>query len=466
MKLVGNSSTVCQIDGKWRYPLPQCLGKPVALQLRFLLVRTCRIPWSFESKGCRRGKCFDCSALRRTSGLPREGVFGFRKRYSCAVHGGATRGRTPGRMRSAIRIPQQLQSGGLQQRYLDQHPQMRTCTVKRRHAVSKSTNQFCRCKHLPKPPKNGMVIAPKMEHNMKARFKCKDGFVIKGKEFIECSYGNWTGEIPICQEVYCPYPGLVEHGKILLVGNMGLYDYRPYVRKIANNKQIMYDCDKGYVLEEGPPGATCLGGKWSPSQLPRYVTPSHPHWLTPAFCRCVLGQHPRLRWSRRRRSIIMEGYKRAFMRHHKLIYDRRDKDYWQHMWDMGSPSLGRRLLRRRRALKGGSSSRAVGLSVKGSGGSLNLRRGNKKTIEPDLAFEKKQHKHKMRIPCDPLSSEPYVNIEVVKHGRDPNVSFSSGTVVKIACGKGYGSNMPVNKTAKCVRGKWRPRKPSCFLRKA
>lgn len=62
------------------------------------------------------------------------------------------------------------------------------------------TTMLFRCKHLPKPPKNGMVIAPKMEHNMKARFKCKDGFKIQGREFIECSYGNWTGEIPICQE--------------------------------------------------------------------------------------------------------------------------------------------------------------------------------------------------------------------------------------------------------------------------
>lgn len=33
---------------------------------------------------------------------------------------------------------------------------------------------------------------------------------------------------------------------------MGLYDYRPYVKKVINNKQIMYDCDKGYVLENGP----------------------------------------------------------------------------------------------------------------------------------------------------------------------------------------------------------------------
>lgn len=27
MLLEGNTSTVCQFDGKWRYPLPKCLGK-------------------------------------------------------------------------------------------------------------------------------------------------------------------------------------------------------------------------------------------------------------------------------------------------------------------------------------------------------------------------------------------------------------------------------------------------------
>jgi hypothetical protein len=25
---------------------------------------------------------------------------------------------------------------------------------------------------------------------------------------------------------------------------MGLYDYRPYVTKITNDRQIMFDCDK------------------------------------------------------------------------------------------------------------------------------------------------------------------------------------------------------------------------------
>lgn len=32
--------------------------------------------------------------------------------------------------------------------------------------------------------------------------------------------------------VYCPFPGYLENGKVLLVGNMGLYDYRPYVKKV------------------------------------------------------------------------------------------------------------------------------------------------------------------------------------------------------------------------------------------
>ena len=29
-----------------------------------------------------------------------------------------------------------------------------------------------------------------------------------------------------CQETHCPFPGYLTHGKVLLVGHMGLYDYR------------------------------------------------------------------------------------------------------------------------------------------------------------------------------------------------------------------------------------------------
>jgi len=66
-------------------------------------------------------------------------------------------------------------------------------------------------------------------------------------------------------------------------------------------------------------------------------------------------------------------------------------------------------------------------------------------------------------PCEVISEEPFVNIEVVKTGRDPNQTYSPGTVVRVSCGKGYGLNIGANVTAKCVRGQWKPAKPECLI---
>lgn len=55
-----------------------------------------------------------------------------------------------------------------------------------------------------------------------------------------------------------------------------MYDYRPYVRKIMNNKQIVYECDKGFLVS-GPPGATCVDGQWSPSELPKCFKANYPN---------------------------------------------------------------------------------------------------------------------------------------------------------------------------------------------
>jgi hypothetical protein len=117
---------------------------------------------------------------------------------------------------------------------------------------------------------------------MVGKFECRDGYMLKGNNTTQCFFGNWTGMTPWCKEVFCPFPGFIDNGKILLVGNMGLYEYRPYVRKIQNGRQIMFQCNRGYSMLEGPSGATCLAGQWSPHQLPR----------------CVEGSHPRVRWAR------------------------------------------------------------------------------------------------------------------------------------------------------------------------
>ncbi|CAG7827922.1 unnamed protein product, partial [Allacma fusca] len=128
--------------------------------------------------------------------------------------------------------------------------------------------QPARCKSPPKPPRHGMVIAPKTEHSMKARYTCRDGYILIGNNVTECQYGVWRGDPPTCQITYCKYLPPPEHGRVLLVGNMGLYDYRNYVTKVANNRQIMFECDKGYVLADGPQGKTCIRGEWAPKTDP------------------------------------------------------------------------------------------------------------------------------------------------------------------------------------------------------
>lgn len=259
MLISGHTSTVCQIDGKWTYPVPQCLAP-------------CVVPTILQGVVSPIDTDVD---MNSTTTLMTVGV----NQISKVKHG------------TVLEV------------FCDEHYEFPitslappTCNNGTWSIIPRCAP--ARCKVMPKPPKHGMVLAPKTEHGMKARFKCKDGFILTGpngknitdpNEYVlTCSFGNWTGETPACVEVYCSFPGYITNGKVLLVGNMGLYDYRPYVKKVVNNKQIMYECDKGYVFVDGvPPGATCVGGNWSPQELPI----------------CVPGQHPRLRWNRRRRSI-------------------------------------------------------------------------------------------------------------------------------------------------------------------
>lgn len=61
-------------------------------------------------------------------------------------------------------------------------------------------DEVARCKTLPKRPRHGMVIAPRIEHGTKALFRCKDGYQLNGSNVTMCLYGNWTDVMPICEE--------------------------------------------------------------------------------------------------------------------------------------------------------------------------------------------------------------------------------------------------------------------------
>ncbi|KAH1014446.1 hypothetical protein HUJ05_012309 [Dendroctonus ponderosae] len=521
MLLEGNASTVCQSDETWRYPLPRCLAP-------------CVIPHVSRGRVILLSKNYTANTSTVVAHGEKLAVDCDPSYEFLSTHMNVTCNN--GTWTEMPRCDPAKQTGVYQTQLLLPN----------------------RCQHLPRAPRHGMVSAPDMNHGMKAKFRCKDGYELVGEEFVECFFGNWTGELPQCHEVFCPYPGVVEKGKILLVGNMGLYDYRSYVKRVANNKQIMYDCEKGFVVTEGPLGATCVGGKWSPHELPK----------------CSPAEHPKVRFNRRRRrSIEIEELKRAFIRNPQSLckkwekrYDRFDiqtrfqklknmvfgglstrkrdtnwaslnykavqpsverqqylcqgdsqpdfpfkapavgnlSDWIQYLslesldpmdsevdngwnvphsrkprnayfdWPTGLNQRSETHFRLKRALKGGGSSRAVGSIHKSSGSQISRRRDNKGRAEEfeelpdpdnDLTTKKPKGPHNKTRggPCEPLQEEIYVNIEFLKHGKDQNSTYGSGSVVRLACGKGYVLNMAENKTAKCVRGKWKPNKPMCII---
>ena len=57
-----------------------------------------------------------------------------------------------------------------------------------------------KCRELPDAPRNGMVVAPNMDHGMVGKFECRDGYMLKGNNTTQCYFGNWTGLTPWCKE--------------------------------------------------------------------------------------------------------------------------------------------------------------------------------------------------------------------------------------------------------------------------
>ncbi|XP_042893956.1 complement receptor type 2-like [Penaeus japonicus] len=394
--------------------------------------------------------------------------------------------------------------------------------------------QPARCKKLPPRPRHGMVIAPRTDHGMWARYRCRDGYQLHGNATTKCKYGNWTGSTPTCVEVYCPFPGEVANGRVLLVGNMGMYDYRSYVKKVRNNRQIRYDCDRGYYLVEGPPGATCVAGQWSPKEMPR----------------CDPDLHPRIRWVKRsvdshefqeiRNQTLNEGPafsggsgssdpspadddNRLFVAGPKERPRKRaasesqvpttnvPKKFRPFSFKVNSkpappttttkppprttkPTEGARLeTAAPTSLRTTSKPpKKVAHDAPTSEKLLNplfdfyrlLRVENDSFSEiekkdwPELVRvprgaaerEKKEKKRKQRnkwkkkgkkVPrCQAIPSQPYLRVEVARSGRDKNYTYSAGARIKVTCLHGYGLNIG-NKTAKCAKGKWKPKKPEC-----
>lgn len=129
-----------------------------------------------------------------------------------------------------------------------------------------------RCASTPPSPKFGRVTVASIEHGAKGYIHCLDGYKLKGNNITTCLKGNWTTIDTNCVEIYCGFPGIIDHGRVLLVGLTGMYDYKPYIKRIPNNRQIAYECELGYRMNDGAPsGANCMDGQWKPDGLPTCI---------------------------------------------------------------------------------------------------------------------------------------------------------------------------------------------------
>lgn len=129
-----------------------------------------------------------------------------------------------------------------------------------------------RCRATPPSPKNGRTRLASTDHGSKGYIHCLDGFKLKGDDVTHCVKGNWSAIDSTCTEIYCGFPGVIEHGRVLLVGLTGMYDYKSYIRRISINRQIAYECEVGYRMNDGAPsGATCMDGQWRPDGLPTCI---------------------------------------------------------------------------------------------------------------------------------------------------------------------------------------------------
>ncbi|XP_069936040.1 sushi, von Willebrand factor type A, EGF and pentraxin domain-containing protein 1 isoform X3 [Cherax quadricarinatus] len=485
MTIEGDQSTVCQADGSWSKPLPMCLAP-------------CIVP-TIEH----------------------------------------------GRLRNDTRAGSQVPHGSIIDVECNQNYELAYSLAPSLCYNGTWTNyprcQPARCKKLPERPRHGMVIAPKTDHGKKARYRCKDGYELLGPITTRCHYGNWTSITPKCQEVYCPFPGELTHGRVLLVGNMGMYEYRSYVKKVRNNRQLRFACDRGFFLVEGPPGATCVHGRWSPKEMPR----------------CKPDLHPRFRWLKR--SVNATEFEDGRNTTLKGISGKGDTESapssvkeWQtasrtrstngKTWEKqtGEDPIvneGKRgnsgveklypstpsvlLLPKHFQLTTAAIPIKMLSNLPVSSPSNNLPRGanpvssdiqesvNLGNLRPPLVdlyrllqAKNEQYKQKMenqewtslvRVPrnvaekekkdknrkrrnkwkkkgkrdspavphCEPIASEPYLRVEVIRKGRDSNYTYSAGARIKVTCLHGYGLNIG-NRTAKCARrGKWKPMKPQC-----
>jgi len=98
---------------------------------------------------------------------------------------------------------------------------------------------------------HGIALNDQVNAGSTLEFSCDEGYRIVDQQKLTCTqFGNFSGETPNCQKVFCPKPALILNGNL-------------EARDIGFGDVVTYRCDLGYELI-GQTKQSCLdSGQWS-----------------------------------------------------------------------------------------------------------------------------------------------------------------------------------------------------------
>ncbi|XP_055000535.1 complement factor H [Sorex araneus] len=109
------------------------------------------------------------------------------------------------------------------------------------------------CLSLPKFNNAILVSSKKNSYKSgeKVTFKCSDNYQLDGPSYTECFNSKWIGG-PICRDVSCGRPPIVEHA---IIEN----DWERY----PSGARVRYECERPFKLYGDTAEVQCLDGKWT-----------------------------------------------------------------------------------------------------------------------------------------------------------------------------------------------------------
>nr|KAG5703035.1 hypothetical protein BaRGS_016196 [Batillaria attramentaria] len=132
------------------------------------------------------------------------------------------------------------------------------------------------CNEPPPLVDNGHRVFFGVRHGDRARYFCIEGYKLSGdNQYLTCQYGHWDSPAPTCVENFCANPGKLDNGTVYKRGRDGRFKFQEFIYTIRHGTRLEYECDRNFKLQ-GPRGAACVNGSWSPAEKPRCVRWRHP----------------------------------------------------------------------------------------------------------------------------------------------------------------------------------------------